>query len=331
MTLFLNEDDVRQVATMAMALEAVEGAFAGLGQGETQARPRQRVRLANGVLHNLIGGVPSSHALGLKAYASYPSGTRFIVLLFDSDNGDLLSIMEADRLGQLRTGAASGVATRYLAREDARVLGQIGAGWQSRTQMEAVCAVRPIEQVRVYSRDKQRREAYCREMSQQLRIEVVPVENGAAVVKGADVLTTITNSSEPVLFGEWLEPGQHINAAGSNWAQRRELDVEAVRRAEVITADYVEQAKIESGDLVAAVEAGAIGWDQVIEIGDVVAGKRPGRGSSELITLFESQGLGVEDVATAAQVYQAARARGLGREIEVLGRIKDQRRKTKDR
>lgn len=322
MTLFLKEAEVRQVATMAMALEAVEEVFAGLGRGEAHSRPRQRVRLEGGVLHTLIGGVPSSRALGLKAYASYAGSTRFLVLLFDSENGDLLSIMEADCLGQLRTGAASGIATRHLAREDARVVGQIGAGWQSRTQIEAVCAVRPIELVRVYSRDRARREAYSREMSQQLQVEVSPVESGAAAVRGADVLITITNSSEPVLLGEWLEPGQHVNAAGSNWAQRQELDLEAVRRADLITADQVEQAKIESGDLVAAVQAGVISWEQVLEIGDVVAGNRTGRTSPEQITLFESQGLGVEDLAMAARVYEAAREQGLGIEIEILGRQK---------
>lgn len=320
MALFLNEDEVRQVATMAMALDAVDEVFGGLGRGEVQALPRQRVRLPGGNLHTLIGSVPSSRALGLKTYASYPDGIRFLVLVFDSEDGDLLAIMEADRLGQLRTGAASGIATRYLAREDAGIVGQIGAGWHSRTQIEAVCAVRPIRQVRVYSRRPEPREAYCRAMSAQLGVEFVPVASGREAVRGADVLIVLTTAREPVLLGDWLEPGQHVNAAGSNYADKQELDDEAIRRADVITADSVEQAKIESGDLIASVDHGRIAWEQVLGLGDVVAGKRPGRTSPEQITLFESQGLGVQDLALAARVYRAARERGLGVEIDLVGR-----------
>jgi alanine dehydrogenase len=320
MPLLLTEEEVSQLVSMPMALEAVDEVFRGLGQGEAQSNPRQRVRLAGGVLHTLTGGVPSSRALGLKTYTSIASGTRFLVLLFDAENGDLLAQIEANLLGQYRTGAASGIATRYLARDEARVVGLIGAGRQSHTQLEAVCAVRPIEQVRVFSRDRDRREAYCREMGERLGIELVPVESAEAAVRGAEVLITITTAKEPVLLGEWLEPGQHVNAAGSNYAQRRELDVEAVRRADLITADEVEQARIESGDLVAAVEAGVISWDQVVNLGAVVAGNRPGRTADSQITLFESQGLGVQDLALAARLYQAARERGLGREIELLPR-----------
>src|SRR5438067_2575941 len=186
MTLFLNEAEVGQVATMEMAHEAVGEAFHGLGQGQAQIRPRQRIQLANGSLHTLIGGVPSSRALGLKTYSIY-AAPRFLVVLFDSETGELLSIMEADRLGQLRTGAASGVAARYLARPDAAVVGLFGSGWQARTQIEAVCAVRRIKQIRVYSRNQERREAFCREMGRQLRVELVPVESGRAAAKGADV------------------------------------------------------------------------------------------------------------------------------------------------
>jgi ornithine cyclodeaminase/alanine dehydrogenase-like protein (mu-crystallin family) len=318
MTLFLNEAEVSQVATMEMALEAVDEAFHGLGRGEAQVRPRQRIQLSSGSLHTLVGGLPSSRALGLKTYTVY-GAPRFLVVLFDSENGELLSIMEADRLGQLRTGAASGVATRYLARPDAAVVGLFGSGWQARTQIEAVCAVRRIKQIRVYSRNRERREAFCREMGRQLGVELVPIESGEAAVKGADVLITITNAREPVLLGEWLAPGQHINAAGSSRAREPELDVEAVRRADVVAADSVEQAKIEAGDLIGAVAAGALTWERVLELGDVVVGKHPGRASAEQITLFESLGLGVEDLALAARVYRLAKARGLGREIEIFG------------
>jgi ornithine cyclodeaminase/alanine dehydrogenase-like protein (mu-crystallin family) len=218
----------------------------------------------------------------------------------------------------VRTGAASGIATKYLAAPDASVLGVIGTGSQARTQVEAICLVRPIRRVQVYGRDPDRRRAFCEEMARTTGADVVPVESGEAAVRGAQVVTTMTNAAEPVLLGEWLEPGMHVNAAGSNQAIRRELDVMAVQRADRVFADQVETARIESGDLIAAVEAGALAWDAVRGLGEVVAGKRPGRERPEQITLFESQGLAIEDVATATAMYQRAKAEGVGRELQLV-------------
>lgn len=318
MTLILNEAEISQVATMQMALEAVEEAFRGLGDGSAVNWPRQRVRLTNGILHTLVAGAPSSRALGLKTYTSSPGGTRFLVVLFDSESGDLLSLMEADRLGQLRTGASTGVATRYLAREDAAVVGQVGAGWQSRTQVEAICAVRPIRQVRVFSRDAEKRAAYCAEMSRQLGVELVPTESPEAACRGADVLLAITTAREPVILGEWLQPGQYAVGAGSNWDVKAELDAEAHRRADLVVVDNLANAKIECGDIIQAINAGAMTWERVVELGDIVAGKRPGRENAKQITVFQSQGLGILDMTMAARVYAAAKAAGLGTEVPMF-------------
>lgn len=315
MALYLTEQQVGSLVSMEMALEAVETAFRELAQQPALNQPRQRVRLPNGVLHVMAGAVPARSVLGLKAYPSFARRARFLVLLYAADSGELLAMVEANRLGQMRTGAASGVATRYLACQDACVVGQFGVGSQAETQLSAVCAVRPIQRALVYSRNPARAQAFARSMTELLGIEVQPSESPERLVREAEVLTTITSAQNPVFPGEWLQPGVHVNAAGSNWAQKRELDAAAVSRADLVVVDALDQAKIESGDVIAAVDAGALAWERVVELGPIVAGQRPGRTGPGQITLFESQGLAVEDVALAAAVYARAREQGLGAEI----------------
>ena len=318
MALVLTEREVGEILTMDAAIRAVEQAFRALGSGQADNQPRRRVRVPKGVLHNMSAALPEAGALGIKAYASVAGTTRFLVALWDSESGVLKALIEGDRLGQMRTGAASGVATKYLAREDASVGAVIGTGWQARSQLLAICAARSLREVRAFGRDPERRRAFCEEMSRASGVDVRPAESAEEAVRGADVVVTMTTSREPVLLGRWLEPGMHVNAAGSNWANRQELDVEAVRRADLIVADQVEGAKLESGDLVAAAAAGAITWEQVGEFGEVVAGKLPGRTTDRQITLFASQGLAIQDMAAAAYVHEQARQRGLGREIPLF-------------
>ena len=239
--------------------------------------------------------------------------------MFDATSGELVSLMEADRLGQIRTGAASGVATRYLARENASRIGIYGTGWQARSQLEAIVVVRSIESVVAYGRNQERREKFCEEMSETLGIPVTPCDSPVAVAAeaDADIIVTVTNSREPVLKGEWLRPGQHVNAAGSNNLRRLEIDADAVTRSSFIACDCLEQAKIECGDLAAVVESGGIAWDDVHELADVVAGNTTGRQSDDDITLFESQGLAIEDVAAAKHVYETGRERGRGKTLDM--------------
>jgi ornithine cyclodeaminase/alanine dehydrogenase-like protein (mu-crystallin family) len=241
-----------------------------------------------------------------------------VCLLYDDETGDLLAVLEASKLGQMRTGAASGLATRVMAREDATVVGMIGTGRQARSQIAAVCAVRPISLVRAYSRNEERRAQFAREMAGDLGVEVRPVGSGEEAVRGADIVITMTNTKEPVLHGAWLEPGTHVNAAGQNQVEARELDVEAVRRADVIAADAVDGAQIECGDLVTAVAEGAITWDRVVDFGKVLVGAAPGRTGAAQISLFESQGLCAEDMAGAARVYRCALEQGRGTEIPMF-------------
>jgi ornithine cyclodeaminase/alanine dehydrogenase-like protein (mu-crystallin family) len=315
MALFLSEEDVNQLLTMADCIRVVEEVFRQAGEGQAENRPRERIRLPSGYLHFMAGAALGFKSFGFKAYTSFRPRTRFLVNLYDSETGRLLAVMEADRLGQVRTGATSGVATKYMARPEASVAGIIGTGYQARTQLEALCVVRPIKRVKVFDIVPERREAFAREMGSHLGVEVVPVESAEECVRDSDILTTVTTSRNPVLSGEWLKEGVHINAVGSNHWMRRELDDRSIERASIIVVDDLEEARRESGDLIWAVERGVVRWEQMLELKDVVTGRVKGRQSDSDITLFESQGLAIEDVATAALLYQRAREKGVGQEL----------------
>ena len=313
--LYITEDEVGRLLSMDEAISAVDDAFRSLGTGSAVNIPRSRVRLPGHTLHVLSGGIPRLNVTGLKAYTTTRHGARFVVLLFKADTGDLLATIEADRLGQMRTGAASGVATKYMAREDAARVGVIGTGWQARSQLAAVCGVRGVTSAKAFGRDRSRLETYCREMTEQLGIHVQPTDTAKDCAAEADIVITITSAARPVLEGAWLAPGTHVNAAGSNALLRSEIDVETVKRSRVVAVDSREQARVECGDLLAPVEMGYLHWDRVYELADVAAGHVPGRIDPADITLFESQGLAVEDVAVAAAVFERAKAEGAGRQI----------------
>ena len=317
MTLYLTEAEVNQVLTMELALETVEEAFRLMSEGGATNPPRSRIRLPDGGLFNFMcAAAPGAGVMGLKAYGVTPGNpVKFFVQLFSTDTGDLLALLEAGDLGQIRTGAASGVATKYMAREDSATVGVIGSGYQARTQLEAVCGVRPITHARVFSRNPERRQRFATKMGERLGIDISPVESGEECVDGVDVVITMTSANRPVLNGEWLSEGTHINAAGANHWMRRELDGNAVRRSNVIVADEIEQAKMECGDLIYPAELGSIRWEQVRSLAEVVGGSAPGRTSDDDITLFESQGLAVQDITTGIRVYQLALENGIGTEM----------------
>lgn len=312
MAIFLSEAQVEKLATMAMALEAVEEAFRLQGEGKTELAPRRRCRLQDGMLHVMSASLPTLGLAGLKCYTSTQDGVRFLVHLYDAQDGRLLAVMEANRLGQLRTGAASAVATKYMARPEVTRLGIIGTGFQARAQLEAICAVRPIRQIVAYGRDQERRERFCREMSEALGLTVTPAAAPEEAVRDMDIVVTATTAREPVLCGEWLAKGTHVNAIGANSLSRQEIDVETVRRSACVVVDSLEQAKMEKGDLARAVEAEAFYWEDARELGLVVIGDFPGREDDSEITLFESGGIALEDVAFAGSIYQAARKAKVG-------------------
>lgn len=313
MALYLTEKDVTELLTMEMALAAVEGVFSRQASGEATNEPRRRVRTRGTTLHVMSGA--DGAWLGLKSYTVGRTGARFFINLYDAETGSLAALIEADKLGQMRTGAATGIATKYLARQEAATVGVYGTGWQARSQLAAVCRVRRIGQVLVYSRSADNRARFCREMTAELGVEVVPVATPAEAAV-ADILITITSAREPVLRGEWLSPGVHLNAAGGNSILRREFDDEVLRRADLLTVDSIDQARLEAGELVTAVEKGLLGWERLVELRQVVAGHHPGRTDASRITLFKSLGLAIEDIATAALVYQAALQEQRGRKIQ---------------
>lgn len=315
MALYLSEDDVKQLLTMEMALEGVESAHRDLALGLATDTPRARSRLPQTALHILQGALPEQGILGYKAYTSNRSGNRFQVHLFDAASGQLRAVLSADYLGMVRTGAASGIASRWLARPDSRIAGVFGAGWQAEGHVRALCATLPLERVKVFSRKADKLQAFCARLTEQTGVAVVPAASAEELVRGSDVVGTVTTAAQPLFDADWLEPGMHINAAGSNALIRQELSESAVRRCNVVAVDTVPTALAEAGDLLPLLEKGRLRERQLLELGEVIIGRAKGRESAEQITLFESQGLAIQDLAVALRVVQAAEARGLGTQL----------------
>ena len=315
MALYLNEDDVHQLLTMPLTLEAVEEAHKELSLARAVDVPRQRTRLPQTALHLLQGAMPGRDAIGYKAYTSNRSGVRFLVHVFSAATGGLRVVLEADFLGMMRTGAASGVATRWLARPDAEILGVFGAGWQAEGHLEAIAAVRPLRRVKVFSRNAERLAAFCSKMAERLKIEVVPASSAEETVRGSDIVSTITTSAAPLFEAAWLSPGTHINAAGSNSLIRREVGEDVLKVCRPIVVDSVDTALKEAGDLLPAMEKGRLSERQLVELGDVIVGRHPGRSTADEITLFESQGMAVQDISLAVRLEALARERGIGVEL----------------
>jgi len=314
---YLSEQDVRGLLTMADALECVEQAMKARALGRAVDVPRVRTRIPEGTQHVLQAAAPDLGYIGFKYYYTTPRGKSMYVHLMRIADAKLEAIIAADWMGIVRTGAASGVASKHLAVKGASVLAQLGAGRQGVGQLEAVCRALGIRQVRVYARTRDRLEAWCREQAQRLGIEVVPASSAPAALDGAHVVNVITKSATPVLHGDWLQPGQHINAAGSNALNRVELDETAVQRCDLVTVDSRGTAANECGDLLAAAERGWLQWEALPEIGEIIAGRAPGRTSERQITLYESHGMGIQDLYVCARLLALARERGVGNDLSI--------------
>jgi alanine dehydrogenase len=309
MALYLSEFDVAELLTPADAVDAIEACFRRLAAGAVENRPRYRLGLEEGVLAVMSAADLELGYAGAKVYAGFGGGARFVVLLFRSDSPELVAVIEADKLGQLRTGAASGVAAKHLARGDARSLGLIGCGWQAESQLAAIRAALPdLDRVVVYCRNEKNLRAFCKKHGAE------PGESHRDPAQ-CDVVVTATTSKDPVLRGEWLQPGALVCAIGANDGRRRELDNVVLERAAFVCCDSIENAKLESADLAEPVESGVLDWLEVHELQEVVAGEVPGRGSDEDVVVFKSNGLAAWDIAAAAAVVERARASGAGREL----------------
>ena len=309
MPLYLSESDVTSLISPATAVDVVEACFRRMAAGEVEIAPRRRLGLAEGSLADMAASDLGLGLAGGKLYAATPNGATFVVCLFDAESSELVTVIEADRLGQLRTGAASGVAARFLAKRDATTLGVIGCGHQAETQVACVRAAVPaIERVVAYCRTAEKLAAFCERMD----AEAAESHRDASE---QEVVVTITSSRDPVVRGEWLVAGALVSAAGANVVSRRELDNTVLERASFVCCDLLEQAKLESGDLVEPIEAGVLDWLEVHELHEVVAGEIAGRQSDDDIVVFKSNGLAAWDVALGAEAVRLAREQGVGREL----------------
>ena len=309
MPLYLTEQDVAEVLEPGEAVEAIEACFRRLAAGSVENRPRYRLGLEGGALAVMAAADLELGYAGAKVYAGFGDGTRFVVLLFRADAPQLVAVIEADKLGQLRTGAASGVAARHLAASGARSLGVIGCGWQAESQLACIRAALPrLERVVAYCRTEERLRAFCERQGAE------PGESHQDPA-ACDVVVTATTSRDPVLRGEWLQPGALVCAVGANDGRRRELDNVVLERAAFVCCDSVEDARLESADLIEPVESGVLDWFEVHELQEVVAEQVAGRQSDADIVVFKSNGLAAWDVAVAAAAVERARAAGVGREV----------------
>lgn len=314
--LLLNEEDVRQLATMEMALEAVTEGLRKQALEEAHNIPRARCQTDHVMLHTMSAAAKTLGVLGFKTYSTSKKGAQFLVGLYDGKSGNLEALIQADYLGQLRTGAASGVATQYMSRPDSQDVGVFGTGKQARTQLWAVSKVRKIRSVHVYSPSEEHRRAFAQEMSEKCQCDVEPVNRPELAAQHKDIVITATASREPVLNGQWLDEGTHLNVIGSNFLAKAEIDAATLRRCKTIIVDSKDQARLEAGDFVQALEEGVLRWADIHELGQVIVGRYAGRAHPQDITLFKSLGIALEDVALAAKIVARARDKNVGRLIE---------------
>ena len=310
--LYLTEAEVAPLLTMDLALRAVEAAFRKMGIDEAVNVPRQRCQTDLVMLHVLPAAAKTLGAVGFKAYTTTKAGAKFHITLFDSRTGEMTAILEADALGQYRTGAASGVATKKLARPDAATVGLYGTGKQARTQLLALCKVRPITLAKVFAPRRRPPEGVRRTVVPGNRRRGGAGRSAGGRGAGPGHRHHRDDGPRAVLFGEWLAEGAHVNLTGSNFLAKAEADAEVFRRAAVVTVDSKDQAKLEAGDFVAALNSGALHWADVCDYPKLHVGKYPGRESPQDVTVFKSLGLGVQDIALAVRIVELAKQQASG-------------------
>jgi alanine dehydrogenase len=314
--LFLSEADVERLLNIDIAMEVCEEAFRRLAAGEAENIPRSRARGPGIILHAMSAAAGYLSLVGWKFYTTTRSGARFHLGLYDA-SGALVALVEADKLGQLRTGATTGVAVEAMALPGAGEMGLFGTGWQAESQLAAVVKARPVKVAYVYSRNEQKRNDFAARMSASLGIDVRAVDRPQEAAEDLPIVVTATTSREPVFDGACLAEGTLVCAVGSNWLSKAEIDSHVIRRADNIVCDSVAACRLEAGDFVEALEKGIFDWSRAVDLCDVVAGKATGRNMRESITLFKSVGLALEDVALAGALVQLARQQHVGRELPI--------------
>jgi ornithine cyclodeaminase/alanine dehydrogenase-like protein (mu-crystallin family) len=316
MALFLRDEEVNQCVSMDEMVDAIESMQGHFGRGDACNLPRRKLIGSGGLLAVMGGGLFYQGVLGVKTYTVVQGQYSFQVSLYDANTGKLLCYTQANRLGQLRTGATSGVAVKYLANPDAASVGIIGTGYQAATQLEAVCKVRSIRRIMAYSRTAERRDSFARRMAGSLQVDVVPATSNEIAVRDSDIVICIAAAMDPVLEGGWLTPGTTVLAAGPTTWRAREVDDAVLTRADRIIVDSAEQAQLEAGDLASAADRGLLQWSRLQELRQVVSGNIKGRGSPQEIIYAKLMGTGVADVAAAKLAYDRAQVLGLGTQMD---------------
>ncbi|MCH2305666.1 MAG: ornithine cyclodeaminase family protein [SAR202 cluster bacterium] len=308
MGILITEKDVKNLLTMELAICSLEEIFKKESIKDSVNSSRIRINLPEGSLNFMAASSKSLNLIGTKSYIpKTKTAIKFYVQLYDGENGNLLSVIEANLMSRIRTGAASGLATKYLAKKNSSVLGIIGTGTQALHQAIAICKVRKIKTINIYSRNVNNRKNFCALINKNINnVNAISVKTSKECVENADIITTITNSDSPVFSSKWIKPGTHINAAGSNVSTKREIDKETISKASTIVTDNIDQAKIECGDLIQPINIGITSWDKINTLSDLITGKIKGRSTDNEITIFESQGVAIEDLAIGSLLYDLA-------------------------
>lgn len=316
MVLLIREEDVHKLVTMDESVAAVEEAFRQLGRGEAFNNARTRIKLSGEILHVLPAAIPQMDALGLKTYTAFRGGIRFVAVLYSAKTGELKALLQAQRIGALRTGGVAAAAIKLMAREDAKHGALFGAGVMGSAMLEGMVSARSFESIRVFDLDKERLATFCADWSDRLGVDITPASSSDEAIANADVIVTMTTAKDPVFDGKKLREGTTVIASGSNLLQKREVDSTVVRRARRIVVEAIDQSQLEAGDLFVPIDAGHLHWNQVHEISDLLLGHQPGRESDDEINLFKSVGLGLQDMAVAALAFDAAIKAGAGTEVD---------------
>ena len=308
MGILITEKDVKNLLTMELAICSLEEIFKKESIKDSVNSSRIRINLPEGSLNFMAASSKSLNLIGTKSYIpKTKTAIKFYVQLYDGENGNLLSVIEANLMSRIRTGAASGLATKYLAKKNSSVLGIISTGTQALHQAIAICKVRKIKTINIYSRNVNNRKNFCALINKNINnVNAISVKTSKECVENADIITTITNSDSPVFSSKWIKPGAHINAAGSNISTKREIDEETISKASTIVTDNIDQAKIECGDLIQPINIGITSWDKINSLSDLITGKIKGRSTDNEITIFESQGVAIEDLAIGSLLYDLA-------------------------
>ena len=305
MTIFINEEQVQEILDVKSTVDILEESMKSLSTGKGFNSPRKRLptSYSGGNLHFMAASWPEKGIAGHKSYVVNKGKATFVVLLYSTEGEGLLAVIEANMLGQIRTGAASGLASKYLANKNSKKLAIIGSGFQAETQLEAINSQFDLDEIKVFSRSEEKRNKFVNKMGNKLNINIKAYDSSDEATSNADIISLITNSNVPVITNSQITNGMHINAAGGNSWLRSEISSDSIGKFNFVSCDDVEQAKNECKELMDATEKGIISWSNVNELSNVIDGKIKGRNNSEDITLYESLGIAIQDIAAAKYIY----------------------------